>query len=102
MGFNTETGPSKDVGVALSMGQSEAMPIQPWTRPPKHPLSINHPLIGQSRTKQARIPADYITFAVMQPSGNVPILEYVSQVTRGARTAHGCPQPLQILTPPPH
>ena len=40
IGFcKAETGLSKDVGVALSMGQGEPVPIQPWTLPPTHPLS---------------------------------------------------------------
>ena len=43
IGFcKAETGLSKDVGVALSMGQGEPVPIQPWTLPPTHPLSLNH------------------------------------------------------------
>ena len=34
IGFcKAETGLSKDVGVALSMGQGEPVPIQPWTLP---------------------------------------------------------------------
>ena len=41
IGFcKAETGLSKDVGVALSMGQGEPVPIQPWTLPPTHPLSL--------------------------------------------------------------
>ena len=54
--FNAETGLSKDVGVALSMGQGEPVPIQPWTLPPTHPLSLNHPLIGQSRIRASSDP----------------------------------------------
>ena len=44
IGFcKAETGLSKDVGVALSMGQGEPVPIQPWTLPPTHPLSLRIP-----------------------------------------------------------
>ena len=59
IGFcKAETGLSKDVGVALSMGQGEPVPIQPWTLPPTHPLSLNHPLIsiGQSRIRASSDP----------------------------------------------
>ena len=59
IGFcNAETGVSQDVGVALSMGQGELVSIQPWTPPPTHPLSLNHPLtsIGQSRIRASSDP----------------------------------------------
>ena len=57
IGFcNAETGVSQDVGVALSMGQGEPVSIQPWTLPPTHPLSLNHPLIGQSRIRASSDP----------------------------------------------
>jgi len=69
MGCNADTGPSQDVGVALGIARSK--PDNAYSAmelPPKHPLSINHPLVGQSRIRASSDPAPPLLGSISLPS----------------------------------